>query len=62
MDNDKASAMIRSLHSDIETMLQLQVYTAQIIRARYNALTKEGFSEAQALELCKVPLFGSPIK
>lgn len=33
--------------------IKFQQYTAKITRVKYDALIKEGFTEEQALELCK---------
>jgi len=44
---------IREFIAQLPAHLELQVAMAQLQRKRFDALIKEGFTEAQALELCK---------
>jgi hypothetical protein len=47
-------AMVEKLRIELPAQVELAMMTAVITRAKYNALVKEGFSEADALYLCKV--------
>ena len=40
--------------SDLPTHLEFQEIQAKVQRAKYLACIKEGFNEAQALELCQL--------
>lgn len=40
--------------ADLPTHLEFQKISAKVARTKYDACIKEGFNEAQALELCKV--------
>lgn len=42
-----------SIRSNMQSYLDVQVQAAKVIKARYDALIKEGFNESQALELVK---------
>lgn len=53
MSDEERNAALRSYRESADTMLQLLVAQAPLIRAKFNALVKEGFTEAQAIELCK---------
>lgn len=44
---------LRNLVENLPVMLEYQTAVAQLQRARYKALLKEGFTEEQAIELCK---------
>lgn len=43
---------VRTLRENMPAMLEMAQLNAQLNRAKFLALVKEGFSEAQALELC----------
>ena len=45
---------LAKLRDQLPALQQYAQLMAQAHRAKYNALLKEGFTEAQALELCKV--------
>lgn len=57
MDEDKSrvelAQLVRRVREDIAAHIEMNQLQARITRAKYVALVKEGFSEAQALELCK---------
>ena len=55
-DKDKIRADIEKMKRDLPIFLELTSLTAQIRKASYDALIKEGFTEIQALELCKAGL------
>ena len=40
--------------SDLPVHLEFQELSAKVQKAKYDACIKEGFNEAEALELCKV--------
>lgn len=44
---------LNDMRDCIPAHIEMQVLLAQVTRAKYNALLKEGFTEAQALELCR---------
>ena len=46
--------VLSELKRDLPFILQCMVITARLHREKYNALVLQGFTEAQALELCKV--------
>jgi len=52
---DKADlrASVENLRDSLPELMQNTMLMAQITRAKYNALVKEGFTEAQAIELCR---------
>lgn len=43
---------LRAIEENWAPQMQLIAMQARIVRARYDALLKAGFSEPQALELC----------
>jgi Tfp pilus assembly protein PilO len=53
IEHDKLVATIAMLRRNLPHQLELQSLIAKIRRAGYEAYRKEGFTEAQALELCK---------
>ena len=46
-------AMVDKLKAEMPAQIELSILMAAITRAKYLALIKEGFSEADALYLCK---------
>jgi len=55
MSDDKIDmyTAIANIVNDMENHLRLVFIRAKLCRAYYLGLEKEGFSESQALELCK---------
>lgn len=51
---DATLVSLRQLQEQLPTILQAQKCVAQMTRARYLAMLEEGFTEEQALELCKL--------
>ena len=55
MSNDPAVALaqaVRQMRETLPAMLEINELQAQITRAKFKALVKQGFTEAQALYLC----------
>jgi hypothetical protein len=50
---DKTREALRELRRNLEVLMEYWQIDAQIRRCRYEALVKQGFTEAQALELTK---------
>lgn len=50
---DKQQDEIRRLKANLDNILESQAILAQITRSKYDALIAQGFTPAQALELCK---------
>jgi hypothetical protein len=44
---------IRELRSNLPNMIEFYILYAEIIHAKFEALKSQGFTEEQALELCK---------
>ena len=44
---------VRSMRDNIDLHIELSQLLAQITRTKYVALVEQGFSESQALSLCK---------
>lgn len=53
IDSDKLQQEMENFRSSIPIMIQHAILSAQITRAKYDALLKEGFTEKQAIELCR---------
>lgn len=53
-DNDKVTLAqtVKSLQENVVAMIEYEQYRAKIIRAKYLAFVEQGFTEAQALDLC----------
>jgi hypothetical protein len=56
-DDDKGrvalAQLVRDMRDNIAAHIEVNQLQARITRAKYIALVKEGFTEAQALQLCK---------
>jgi outer membrane protein assembly factor BamD (BamD/ComL family) len=52
-NHDKAIAALEELKRNLSISLEYQQVMAKLIRARYDGLRKEGFTEAQAIEIVK---------
>jgi hypothetical protein len=52
-DKDKTIAALEALKRGLPLLVEYQLHIAQLIRARYDGLIKEGFTEAQAIEIVK---------
>ena len=57
-DNDErkrveSAQALKKLMDDIVLMQESFIALAKMTRAKYSALVAEGFTEAQAIELCK---------
>ena len=55
MSNDPAVTLaqaVRQMRETLPAMLEINELQAQITRAKFKALVKQGFTEAQALYLC----------
>lgn len=50
---DEMKLAMESMKRSIDDMVEFQQYAARIHRAKYLACIEEGFTEPQALELCK---------
>lgn len=50
---DALADSLRTLRANIELLIEGAELTARVTRAKYLALIAQGFTEAQALELCK---------
>lgn len=46
---------VRTLRENLPALLELAGINAQLTRAKFLALVKEGFTEGQALDLCWRP-------
>ena len=49
----KRAQDVVKLREDLPHFIEIMALTAAVTRAKYKALVKEGFSEAQAIELCR---------
>lgn len=52
-EQDKLLGHIEALKRALPAMMEYQTTIAKIIRARYTALTDEGFTDAQALAIVR---------
>jgi hypothetical protein len=50
---DVASDVIKRMWADIPFLIQYFAVTARLTREKFDAMKKEGFSDEQAIELCK---------
>jgi len=53
---DAMKQAVRELKSALPEFIQYQLLIAEITKAKYDALLKQGFTPEQALELSKNPL------
>jgi hypothetical protein len=58
-DEDKKSVDmargVKHLRDNIIAMIEFEQLNARLVRAKYLALLEQGFTEQQALELCRKP-------
>ncbi len=54
-DNDKVNLAqaVKNLQDNLIPLIELERFNAKITREKYLALIGQGFSEGQAIELCK---------
>ena len=45
--------MVRKLRSELPVMIEYMAVMAELQRAKFDALKSQGFTDEQALELCK---------
>lgn len=50
---DKTLEAFRTLQANLQTIIEAQTVMASITRSKYLALVEQGFTEKEALELCK---------
>lgn len=55
-DQHEIAQALQATRENTDMYLQIFAVQAPLIRAKFNTLLKEGFTESQALELCKGPL------
>jgi hypothetical protein len=57
MDDDKQQLSIaqsvKTMRDNLPALLELAAINARLVRAKFVALQNQGFTESQALELCK---------
>ena len=49
----EAVESMRVIMEELDVMIQYKEVEAKLLMAKYTALVKEGFTESQAIELCK---------
>ena len=55
IERDQTQAALAAVERQWPEAVALMQMQARVQRARYEAFLVEGFTEAQAIELCKVP-------
>jgi hypothetical protein len=50
---DENRAQLEMLKRNLDTLLEFNLLNAKVLRSKYQALVAEGFTEDQALSLCK---------
>lgn len=53
---DEVQASLEMMRRELPKLIEHAALVAQVKRAYFIALVKEGFTEVQALELCKHPV------
>jgi hypothetical protein len=53
LNKEEMAQALRDMRESTDNYVQIFAIQAPLIRAKFNALVKEGFSESQAIELCK---------
>lgn len=51
----KLAQSIKQMREQLPALMEFAELQARLTRTKYNALLKEGFTEVQAIELCKTP-------
>ena len=52
-EKNELSEVIRNLKETITEQIELQIIVAQLQKARFDELKKQGFSDNHAIELCQ---------
>ena len=53
LTDEERKHLVTQARANVPFMIELAIIHAAVHRAKFNALVKEGFTEAQALELAK---------
>lgn len=52
-DFDQLQIELRAMRATIPIRVEVEQMEAEVIRAKFNALVKQGFTEDQAIQLCR---------
>jgi hypothetical protein len=50
---EKLQQSLAAYRMNLPVLIEYQILNAQVTRAKYNALLKEGFTPEQAVQLCR---------